>query len=312
MPEPLAPPEGQAGDATGLLTQIAAEEQAAIDAITKTEVPAKPEESTSDTEPTDEKKEGTEGTPESEEEPEGEEATPEEGEEETTPPEGTETEPPKAGGPVKIGEREFATTEDALKEAARIMGHNGNLAGKLTSLEADYTNLHNTASALKTALEQAAEHNRQWQEWYQATQEGKDVAAPVKEQDVEAIVRKVDAERREAAETARILDELKKGVEEIEAAPNYLQVHPIIDRIADKINPLTGKPFTPREAYAFACREAGIPNLLDKKPEPPKPVANPAARKAAARPASNKAPAPGAKPKQKDFADRMLEEQYPL
>jgi hypothetical protein len=312
MPEPLAPPGGQAGDATGLLTQIAAEEQAAVEAFVSPEVPPKPKESTSATEATDEKKEATEGTTESEEEPASEDATPEEGEEETPPPEGTEEEPPKAGGPVKIGEREFATADDALKEAARIMGHNGNLAGQLTQAQEAYTNLHATASTLKSALDEAVAHNQQWQEWYQGTQEGKKMPAPIKEQDIESLVEKIEAKRRGRQEESDMLAELKKGVEEIEATANYHQVHPIVDRIADKINPLTGKPYTPREAYAFACREVGVQNLLEKKAAPPKSVVNPAARNAAARPAPKKATGAGGKPQEKGFADRMLDEKFPL
>lgn len=309
MPEPIAPPGGQAGDATGLMTQIVAEEQAARAEFVGTEVEGKPKESTSEETVTpDEKQEGTEGTPESTT-PEGEETeTPEGAEEEA--PEGEE--PPNTSGPVKIGDREFASAEDALKEAARIMGHNGNLAGQLTNLTEHYNSLHATATSLKSALDQALQHNREWQEWFEQNNAGGDAPAPIRGQNMEEVVKKVMLEQRREEETGRVVAELKKEVEFIESLPNYHQVHGIIDRIADQRNPLTGRNFTPREAYAFACRELGIQNLIEKKPVSPKPLAHPAAKNAAARPSAKKPSAPAPARKEKDFADRMLDEKYPL
>lgn len=314
MPEPLAPPEGQEGDATGLLTQIVGEEQASRDTFIDSKVTKSPKESTS--KPNDEKPKVPADTTESEPTPEGEEpkadTEPEEGEE---PEEGTEPadkpEPPKDNGPVRIGEREFATTDDALKEAARIMGHNGNLAGQLRDLGEHYQTLHSTATSLKTQLDEAVRYNQEWQEWYNNTREGKETAAPVKQQNLEEVVEKVMSKQKQEESERRELEDLRKEVELIESQSNYPQVYAIVDRIADKLNPLTGKPFTPREAYAYACREVGVPNLLDKKPAAPKPLATPAARNAAARPSTKKGPAP-APAKEKDFADRMLDEKFPL
>jgi ribosomal protein L12E/L44/L45/RPP1/RPP2 len=75
----------------------------------------------------------------------------------------------------------------------------------------------------------------------------------------------------------------------------------MLQDLASKTNPLTGKSFTPFEAYKFACWEKGLDNLLVEKQEKPKPVPSADMAKAATRPSGSK----NDPPKKEEEADEV-------
>lgn len=239
-------------DTTGLDEQIAADDAAAFDA-SRQEVAKEP--------------------PANEPVPEGDTKT---GDEEVKPLDDQKKEPEDSkpdDGTVKVGNRIFASVQDAAKEADRIIGRNAILAGDIAQLN---EKVSSTASALKekeAQLQEALRINAEWVAWQKNTEEGK--AAAVPGTDPDAIAERVAAKlhQREASKSQNEI--IQREVDEIAKAPNYSDVYSVIANLADKTNPFTGKPFSPREAYAFACQHKGLQNLLDTPPsvvEAPKPV----------------------------------------
>lgn len=319
MPEPIVAPEAIPGDATGILADDFAEAEAEL-AATGPEVEGEqaPENAPA---PEGEKEAGTETPAESE--PKGDEGEEEEESDETPDPKKKpdETEPPEdpeKPKPIKLGNREFATTEDALAEAERLVGHNANLAGQVNEAARRIVRYEKEiVPDLQTKLKEAYAVNQQWQEWHEAQQNGEAGDAPkagVPAEAVEGIVERKLAEERTKQETEQVIASMKQELEVIEKLPNYAQAYDLMFQIADKSNPLTGKNFTPKEAYAFACKQLGIENQLEKKPVPPKPAVNPAAKNAAARPTPTAGSAkPKAQPKVEiDEADEELAKAFPL
>lgn len=317
MPEPIVAPEAIPGDATGILAEDFAEAEAEL-AAKGPEVEGG-EATENAPAPEGEKETGTEAPAESE--PKGDEGKEEEESDETPNPEKKPdgTEPPKdpeKPNPLKLGNREFATPEDALAEAERLIGHNANLAGQVKEAATRIVRYEKEIIPdLQSKLKEAYAANQQWQEWYEAQQSGEAGEAPtaVPAEAVEGIVERKLAEERTKQETEQMLSAWEQDVKAIEKLPNYAQAYDLMFQIADKTNPLTGKNFTPKEAYVFACKQLGIENQLEKKPAPPKPSVNPAVKNAASRPTSN-AGANKVKTQQVelDEADEELAKAFPL
>lgn len=283
-------------DATGLETDLfgpdTEEGGGETPAVKPTSAENDSEESTEDNESDD-----TEGA-ESEEE-EAEESSEDESSEEST-----EAKKPKG---YRVGNQVFATADDAVAEATRIIGRNAQLAGDLSKRE-------NAISDLQTQLQEAMQANQEWAEWAQAQQNGEDRPLPnAPSFDPDKIADSVAAriEARNAQRASR--DELAKQVEGIIALPNFRQVANLVESIADKPNPLTGQIFTPNEAYDFAVANLGLPNLRKNpaatKPAPVKKLDRSAVKGAAARPGSQRMGTTPPAKVERSFADEMLAEQ---
>ena len=203
----------------------------------------------------------------------------------------------------RIGNQVFASANDAVSEATRVIGRNAQLAGDLRRAESEKANV-------EAQLQEALEANKQWVEWAKAQENGENLPAPI--YDPEKIAEQVaqTLEGREARRTARV--SLEKEIDAIIALPNFRDVAPIVDSIADKTNPLTGKLYTPNEAYDFAVAHLGLDNLRKKQGgqvKQPKKMDRSALKGAAARPASARmSNTPKAK-QETSFADEMLREQ---
>lgn len=180
---------------------------------------------------------------------------------------------------VKFGNREFATEKEALKEAERVIGHNANLANELTKLKSE-------AEEVKTKLEEAIGINEKWVEWAEDTERGENKEKPGEK--VEDIVRRVLAEYDRRNENIVLEKQLKEEVNKIQTLTNFDEVLPMLQDLATKTNPLTGKFFTPFEAYKFACWDKGLDNLLEEKKEKPKPVPSADMAQIATRPSGGK------------------------
>lgn len=227
--------------------------------------------------PSSDAKEDGEGEVKSEGEESSDEGTPSE---EKAPKPEEEPKPEEKTPPLRIGNREFATAADALQEATRIMGQNGNLAGELNQTKTQLT-------VLKEQLDKAAEINAQWVEWAKKVHNGEQVAPPTAQQpDVRKVVQEALAEQRAQAELAQQQAQIKAEFDEVTATPNYARVEGLIYKLADKINPVTDQPFTPKEAYEYACNHLGETSAFKAKPvaqAPAKPIAKPAQPKVGVR-----------------------------
>lgn len=279
------------------------------------------------------------------EEPKEEEPATPEGDQEETPeakPEGETTEPPKdpaaphsepkLDAPLKIGTREFATVTDAVQEATRVLGHNAKLAGDVKLAERRIADAETKATEAETRAKELTAANQQWAEWHKKHVAG-EAAGFAPGHDPEAIARRTvdELETRRTEEERQVV--ILKDLGEIEATSNYAEIAELFTQVSDKVNPLTGKYFMPKEAYDFACKQLGKQNLLDaptpleqiretaKPAEPPAPVATkkplPLAGKnakviasSAARPANAGSRGGGTTPEW-SFEDEALSEAFP-
>jgi hypothetical protein len=240
--------------------------------------------------------------------------------EETTTEEATEedVEQPK---PLKIGEREFATTEDALKEATRIIGRNAQLAG-------DTKRFKSEAQEFKAKYEEALRVNSEWAnlfekskkrqgqedtEDFEETPKAKFDPEEVATKAARAAAAEIRAEQAREIQTQKMMQELN----EVVALPNYDEVSETIELLSDKINPLSGKYYTPKEAYEFACKYNDVDNLLNPKTvqkiaQPiPKKIVKPLVPSASARPAAVRTPVLQKENSRDTFADNILSEAFP-
>lgn len=208
----------------------------------------------------------------------------------------------------RLGNQVFATADDAIGEASRIIGRNAQLAGDLRSKESEI-------SRLQASLEEAVRANQEWQDYYASVEEGNPGIKPTeKPLDVDAIAAKIE-ERVTSREQARaIAQQQESEINALFALKSFRQVVDDVRNLADKINPFTGKAFTPFEAYDIAIARKGIANerlgATPPKAKEPKKIDRSQVKKAAALPTNGGSSTPG-KPqsKGKDFADELLSEQ---
>lgn len=269
-------PASQTGD---LLGQVLGDRQPEASPV---EEKGEGEKSEPEQAPTDDKKEGDDGTAT----PEGEapkEDKPDDGQQKT----------------VKLGNREFQSAEEALKEANRVVGHNANLASEVSTYKTK-------VSELEAKVQEALEANAKWAEWAEANAKGEETEKPNTPK-LEEVVRKVLEERDNRDQMKTVEQQMKTEVEKLQTFGNFDEALPMLKDLADKTNPQTGKNFTPYEAYEYTCWKLGLENELTKK-EPTKPV-SPAegAMKAASRPAGTpKSPAPKQEEQKRDDVDEMI------
>jgi hypothetical protein len=205
----------------------------------------------------------------------------------------------------KIGNREFSSVDDAMAEANRIVGRNAKLSGDLKKFQSE--------------IKKLTEINEQWSGWAAKRTKGDPQESPEPEAiDPEMIAEKVI----QKMETKKIDTESEKAmakeVEELEALDNWDDVQEVVEKLSDKENPLTGKPFTPKEAYRMAVHELDLEDLTKKakpaKDDPPKADKTKAGddsakkvRSAAARPNGGSAPTINKAEKRRDFIDAALD-----
>jgi len=245
----VAPEQGGV-DASGLEAAIMADDSAQIAAAKSPVEPPK----TEDKPQAEEDKPAVEEA-KSEEPQESEEKSEDEPVETEDAPPVDEKKGEKEGG-IKIGGRLFKTEAEAIAEAQRIIGRNGNLAG-------DVTRLTEEKAELQQQLEDALEANQLWAENAKEGIVDPDLLA-------ERVIEKYESKK--ANDQAKL--SMKEQVEAMTKLPHYEQVQDVILQIADKKNPLTGKDFSPQEAYDYACLIRGIQKTEAKpkpKPKPPEP-----------------------------------------
>lgn len=157
------------------------------------------------------------------------------------------------GHTFTIGERTFEKIEDVVKEASRIIGRNGQLAGDLNVAKSD------KEAAIK-ALEEAKQINETWVTWYKdkngTAPPSADPVAVAKE--LHKLIKKENADH-EAVAT------LKTRSESLRSLSNWSEVSSIVEKLTDKENPITGEKYTPEEAYDQACVHQGLENLRKAK-----------------------------------------------
>jgi hypothetical protein len=293
MPQPE--PGGSAGDFAGQVLQgMDSEHAAEIDARSKDE------------------KEKPEAT-----EPPGTE----EGHDEPVKPDAVEpdpTEPPAAT--YKIGDREFTSVEDVVKEANRINGHNADVSGKFDEL----TTRAETAEADR---DKVLAMNQRWKEYFDAQESGESGKRPDLDPDhiAEVTAQRISAKQSEDSLKA----EIAQQVEHLESLENYDEVVEIVENCAECVNPVTGKLYTLRDAYAFACKQLGQKDLWDEEEtpappveaapveaapaEPPKPAPKNPIKSGAARPSGSRGGgAPAKKAPGDEFVDRAIAEALPF
>lgn len=286
-------------DATSLADSVfGADEAPEVDANGEVKKPVVTEDTSEES--TDEK-ETDSATGEAEEEAESTEE--ETSEEEST----DEDEKPEAKPKSwKVGNQEFASPEALAREANRVVGRNGQLAGELRTKESQI-------ATLSSERDEAAAKVKEWEEWAASLDGGEQKPSPANkpldpDDLAERVYQKGEARRLQAERESS----LRKEVDTLQSLPNYGEVADVVFDIADAINPITKRVFTPKEAYAYACREVGVENLWDKqqvKPAavPPKKIDRSTVKSAAARPAvgRNGTEAPKAK-HEPTFAEEML------
>jgi len=314
--QPMPNPTGESVatvDALALASQIVAEDDAAFDAAvsgTKAENGRDETPTSKSSDESDDK-----GQVDAEDEKPSDESTPPE---ETAPEPEKEPESEEDNATLKIGDREFATTADAIQEATRIMGRNAQLVGEIDGLTDQVQTLGTEVAEHKEHLQKAFEINQQWADWYQKTQKGENAAPPDTSKNIEEVVSKVLKTQKAKEQEEAQLEVMRTEFAKVESAPNYPgEVQRIVYRLSDQLNPITQRYFTPLEAYDFACKHLGVENALNPKPAAPapkpplKPATNPAVVRAAAR---NPAPPSGRGTsktvprydEEDDFVDRSL------
>jgi hypothetical protein len=203
---------------------------------------------------------------------------------------------------VKLGNREFATVDEAIKEAERVVGHNANLASEVTTFKTKFQDT-------QTKLEEALKANQEWAEWAEAQKSGEKTELP-NQPKLEDVVRKVLAER-EAHDHIKTLEvKLKSEVDQLQTLSNFNQALPILQKLADQVNPSTGSKFTPFEAYKYACWELGLKNELVKSDTKPVSPASSEAAKSAVRPTGNGTKAATKTEPPKDEVDEILSQYF--
>lgn len=279
-------------DATGLAADILADDRASAPQP-KSEVTKDDTKTENEPDPQGDKTEG-ETTPESETKPD--DATPPAEESEDDPAEDDKDKEPQ-DGQIKIGNSVFASKDEAIKEAQRVIGHNANLAGDVARLET-------VVKSTQEQLDEALEANKEWQEWAAKAAEGKI--------DPKAIAKQAIEEYENGKQESTRVQTIAQQVDTIKALPNFAQVQDVIIEIADQVNPITKKNFTPLEAYEFACKHKNVENLLsEKKPAPKTSEAPPAPPRTAARPTGQgKGAAPTPKEEGPDAADIALRQSF--
>jgi len=297
-----------AGEPTGLGAQVLADETAALGQAVP-EIESKqdvPEPSKSDDEK--QKDDGKADEPEAQKSETTKDDKPKEDKDKK--PEETKS------ATVKIGKQEFASVEDAVREATRIMGRNAELSGQLKQANARAEEATQALESVKAQLDEALKVNQQWAEWYEKATAGETAEPPhAKQPSIDEVVRKVLAEQEAARAEAERMKAIEAEFEKVQNAPNYPQVAETIYKIADQINPLTGKYFTPKEAYEFACRMAGIVPELETTappPVPPKSPVNSAVKSSAARPSGSGRLAPQQETRVTTIEDEYLAKAFPL
>jgi hypothetical protein len=272
-------PDAGTLDTNDLAQQIFADDTAGAGEQSKVEVPE------------------TEDKPQAEEEkPAIDEAKAEESEEEAPEaPEDEEAAKPedekKAKG-IRIGNQTFASEADAIVEAKRVIGHNANLAGEVRSISRE-------RDELKEKLEEALTANEEWEKFTAQMEKGNVDPVLIAQKAIEAYERNKNKEN--------LTNTLAEQVAEIQKLPKYADVEDVIYQISDKINPLTGKYFTPRESYDFALKWKGI----SETPEQSKPKVATVPKNLAAR-ATGSAKVSSIPPQtqNKDFVDEALERTF--
>lgn len=233
-------------------------------------------------------------------------------EEDQKPEEGQEDDKDKKSEEYKLGNRVFGTVEDALAEANRVVGHNANLAGKLTEAESQ--------------LAEALRVNQEWVEWHKSLNETDEEGeqSPAKRSPVDIdpddLAKKAadEAVKRIQHDTrvAQLREQFSQELQTIKATNHYFQIQDIIEQLADKVNPLTGNYFTPLEAYKFACTERGVTPELGSNGKPvedkkaPRKIANPDAARSATRP-SGGAPGASKEAPERSYVDDELSTHFP-
>lgn len=205
------------------------------------------------------------------------------------------------GRTFKIGDRTFATVDEVVAEADRVIGRNGLIAGDLRKSN---TERDDAVSALK----EAKAINEQWVQWYKDKNNG---AAPPSA-DPAAVAREMAKILRQEGDAREAVASLKTRTESLKGLDNWSQVSEIVEKLTDKENPITGEKFTPEQAYDQACIHLGLSNLRSaakapeakpaeaaKKPEEKPGKAKAPIKSAAARPSGAGSPA-APKPKAKD------------
>jgi hypothetical protein len=215
-----------------------------------------------------------------------------------------------------IGEREFKSVDALVKEANRINGRNANLAGNLTKAE-------ERAEKSETDLAKVLEMNKRWKEHFDALEKGEE-GTKRPDLDPEHIA-ELTTEKLSKRQTEEAMKSaLNEEVEHLESLSNYDEVLETVEACADCINPKTGKLYTLREAYTYACKELELEDEWEKeetpeetpepvKPATPAPKSSKAVKSAAARPSGSGggAPAPKKDPND-DWLDTALAEALPL
>lgn len=214
---------------------------------------------------------------------------------------------------VKIGNREFASKEDAFKEAERIIGRNAQLAGKVSEKD-------RTIAEISAKLQEALEANQQFAKAFKKKAGGEfedEVEEETPRLDPKEFARQAAAEMLQQTQQQAAQERMRLEVQEIVQLPNYDEVSDIFSQLSNQINPLTQRFFTPREAYKYACRELEIDNLLEKKQAPKVEAKKPekivkTVTRAAARPNTAPAQAPAPAAVRDEFVEYALAEKFPF
>lgn len=221
------------------------------------------------------------------------------------PPKKPKGEGEEEGKTFKIGERQFKSVDEVVKEATRVIGRNANLAGEVRTLT-------KAKSELQKELDAAYEVNQKWVKWAEDK-----VGAPPSH-DPKLIAAETAKALKASKDEESTVEDLTKRIDALKELENWSETEEIVEKLADKINPLTDKHYTPEEAYDLACHNLGLDNLREeedeeegegaKKKAAAKPKPKSAVKSAAARPTGAGAKASGQKPKETkaDVVDDML------
>jgi len=264
------------------------------------ESPEAPEKPVTDDSTTQENKEGTEEKP-VEETPTDNPPNPED----TTTPEAPESKEEKknkdeeieAGAdptkPLKIGKLEFATTEDALAEATRVIGRNAQLAGDVNSLT-------ESVQSLQTQLQEALQANDEWAKFY-------DAEAKKANLDPTLIAKRAIEEFKRSEQLEKSQETVKQEFDQVLKSPHYATVFPTLSKLAKQTNPLTGSKYTPREAYDYALWVHKITPEAETTDPTPIPPPSKVPAKMVAKPAGANRSGGGKETKPKDEYDQALD-----
>lgn len=146
----------------------------------------------------------------------------------------------------KVAGRTYNTLDDAIGAVNSISGENTRLVGEVKLLNREKQDLSQKISEVETLLNQYAEANKAWKEYY----EGNGEKPKVEAHDIEALVAQKIKQIHQEEEEQETKQQFSQEIDEIVASDDFLEVRPFFEEL---MNDYDGVPnISPKKIYERA------------------------------------------------------------